>query len=84
MSGPETESERIWMTSDWQARCRILVEENDRLKTELDATVPPDPDKIVDDIIADLNGRSGLGIDDVDEDVQDHIRSAWIRIVRGA
>lgn len=37
--------------------------------------------EIVDKIIANLNDRRGLGLDDLDADIQDEIRHAWIDIV---
>lgn len=37
--------------------------------------------RIVKRIIADLNGRGGLGFNDVDVKTQKEIREAWIEIV---
>lgn len=40
-------------------------------------------ESLVDKIIEDLNDRSGLHIDDLDEDAQKEIRRDWIAIVEG-
>ena len=37
--------------------------------------------RIVDAILRDMNGRRGLSLDGVDEDVRSDIREAWIEIV---
>ncbi len=37
--------------------------------------------KIVDAIINDLNDRSGLGIDNLELDIQQEIREEWTKIV---
>lgn len=37
-------------------------------------------EKIVDEIIDDLDGRRGLGLDSVDEEIQADIRQEWITI----
>lgn len=37
--------------------------------------------RIVDSIVKDLNDRRGLGIDELDDDLQAEIREAWVAIV---
>lgn len=37
--------------------------------------------KIVERIIEDLNDRSGIGIDSLDDDIQEEIKESWIKIV---
>lgn len=41
-------------------------------------------DIIVDLIARDLNGRSGLGVDELDDETQDDIKAAWTKIVTDA
>ena len=38
-------------------------------------------DQIVDGIWNDINGRSGMDLDILDEETQDDIRDSWTRIV---
>lgn len=42
---------------------------------------PTTEPRIVEEIIADLTDRSGMGWDDIDADTQDDIRDAWVKIV---
>ena len=37
--------------------------------------------RIVEKIIEDLNDRSGVGIDSLDDDIQEEIKDSWIKIV---
>jgi hypothetical protein len=37
---------------------------------------------VVDDIIKDLNGRSGFDLGALDEEIRDEIRNTWIELVR--
>lgn len=54
-----------------------MVDKTARLITVREAIIK----SIVLDIIADLNDRSGLGIDAVDKDTQDEIKSTWHYII---
>jgi hypothetical protein len=40
------------------------------------------PDRIVAEIEADLNDRRGLGIDTLDDDIQDDIRDKWVELIK--
>lgn len=64
------------------ASCRTVYE----TRRKCQVSIPPNgdwADEAVDEIIDDLNSRSGLGLDDIEDGIQDEIRATWATAIRG-